>query len=266
MPARKPRTTPPPERQGERLQRVLARAGYGSRRVAEELIAGGRVRVDGEVAELGRRVDPGRDRITVDGAPVPADPGLRYFAFNKPRGVTSTLRDPHAAESLAAYLPSGPRVYPVGRLDRESEGLLLLTNDGELAHRLLHPSFGVEKDYLVEVAGEISRDAVRVLTTGIELEDGVARALRVNDVRRAHGRSSLTMVMGEGRKREVRRMLAAVGFPVRRLVRTRQGPVRLGRLRPGESRALDRREVGELYREVGLDRAAVRAVVHHRRR
>jgi len=265
MPARKPRTIPPREPEGERLQRVLARAGYGSRRGAEELIAEGRVRVNGEVAELGRRVLP-RDRITVDGAPVPADPDLRYLALNKPAGVTSTLRDPHAAESLIAYLPAGPRVYPVGRLDRESEGLLLLTNDGELAHRLQHPRFGVEKEYLVEVEGDVSREAVRALMGGVPLEDGVARAVRVDGVRRAHGRSSLTVVMGEGRKREVRRMLAAVGFPVRRLVRVRQGPIRLGRLGPGESRALTAHEVAELYRTVGLDRARVSSVVHHRRR
>jgi 23S rRNA pseudouridine2605 synthase len=216
------------------------------------------VEVNGRPAELGRRVRLDRDRVTVDGVPVPADPDLRYYAFNKPAGVTSTLRDPHATESLAAYLPRGPRVVPVGRLDRDSEGLMLLTNDGELAFRLQHPRFGVEKEYLVEVAGDVSQQAVRTLTRGVELEDGPARAVRARLAGRAHGRSSVGIVMAEGRKREIRRMFRALGVGVRRLVRVRQGPIRLGRLAPGETRPLDGREVVELYRTVGLDRAAVR--------
>jgi 23S rRNA pseudouridine2605 synthase len=269
------RSRPPPagESEGERLQRVLARAGFGSRRSTEELIRDGRVAVNGRVAELGRRIRADRDHVTIDGVPIPADPELRYYALNKPSGVTSTLSDPHAEESLAGYLPRGPRVVPVGRLDRDSEGLLLLTNDGELAFRLQHPRFGVEKEYLAEVTGEVSREAVRALTNGVELDDGVARAVRAGGVRRAHGRSSLSVVMTEGRKREVRRMLRALGYPVRRLVRVRQGPIRLGRLAPGEWRELRPDEVGDLYRAVQLERAAVRrpgargrAVVHHRRR
>ncbi|HJP65356.1 MAG TPA: pseudouridine synthase, partial [Actinomycetota bacterium] len=220
------------------MQRTLARAGFGSRRSAEQLITEGRVGINGRIAELGNRVDPRRDRVTVDGIPIPADPELRYFAFNKPAGVTSTLADRHAARSLVSFLPPGPRVVPVGRLDRDSEGLLLLTNDGALAHRLQHPRFGIEKEYLVEVEGALTRSAAGRLTRGVELEDGMARALRVGSIDRAAGRSAVSLVMGEGRKREVRRMLDAIGFPVRRLVRVRIGDVRLGGLKPGATRPL----------------------------
>jgi pseudouridine synthase len=226
-----------------------------SRRGAEELIVAGRVRVNDRVAELGDRVDPTRDHITVDGVPIPADPELRYFALHKPAGVTTTLRDPHAERSLAGFLPEGPRVVPVGRLDRDSEGLLLLTNDGELAHRLQHPRFGVEKEYLAEVEGDLTKTAAGRLTRGVELEDGVARAVRTGPVHRARGRSSLTVVMAEGRKREVRRMLDAVGYPVTRLVRVRFGPVRLDRLPAGELRPLSPEEVSALYETTGLPRA-----------
>ena len=247
-------TADPP--QGERLQRVLARAGLGSRRSVEVLISEGRVGVNGRVAELGNRVHPAVDRITVDGVLVPTDPALRYFALNKPAGVTSTLRDTHAERTVAALLPLGePRLVPVGRLDRDSEGLLLLTNDGDLAHRLQHPGYGVEKEYLVEVEGEISRQAIGRLVRGVPLEDGPAHALRAALVERSRGRSALTVVMGEGRKREVRRMLAAVGHRVTRLVRVRIGPVRLDRLRPGEIRPLGSEEVMGLYRVTALDRA-----------
>jgi 23S rRNA pseudouridine2605 synthase len=242
----------------ERLQRTLARAGYGSRRSAEQLIAGGRVTVDGRVAVLGDRVDPMVAAIAVDGVPVPANPDLRYFAFNKPPGVTSTLADRHAVASLGEFLPPGPRVFPVGRLDRDSEGLLLLTNDGELANRLQHPRYGVEKEYLVEVDGAFSRAAAGRLKSGVSLEDGPARAIRVGPVRQAAGRSAVTVVMAEGRKREVRRMLEAVGHPVRRLVRVRQGTVRLGGLKPGATRPLSAAEVADLYRATGLERAALR--------
>ncbi len=237
---------------------MLARAGLGSRRSVEVLIAEGRVSVNGRVAELGNRVDPAVDRIAIDGVPVPTDPGLRYFALNKPAGVTSTLRDPHAERTVAAFLPPGePRLVPVGRLDRDSEGLLLLTNDGDLAHRLQHPRYGVEKEYLVEVGGEISRQAIGRLVRGVVLEDGPARALKAALVERTRERSALTMVMGEGRKREVRRMVAAVGHEVTRLVRVRIGSVRLDRLRPGEVRPLEPEEVMGLYRVTALDRADV---------
>jgi 23S rRNA pseudouridine2605 synthase len=239
----------------ERLQRALARAGFGSRRSAERLIVEGRVAVNGRVAKLGNRVDLRRDRVTVDGVPVPTDPDLRYLALNKPAGVTTTLADRHAERSLVPLLPPGPRVIPVGRLDRESEGLLLLTNDGDLAHRLQHPRFGVEKEYLVEVEGAVSKAVVARLTRGVELEDGTARAVRAGPVQRAGERTALSVVMAEGRKREVRRMLAAVGFPVRRLVRVRVGPVQLGPLKPGKTRALTAEEVAGLYRATGLTRA-----------
>jgi 23S rRNA pseudouridine2605 synthase len=242
----------------ERLQRTLARAGYGSRRAAEELISAGRVTVDGRTAELGDRADPRVATIEVDGVPIPADPELRYLAFNKPAGVTSTMADRHAERSLAEFVPEGPRIFPVGRLDRESEGLLLLTNDGELANRILHPRYGVEKEYLVEVQGTLSAAAATKLRRGVRLADGMARAIRVGQPERVAGRSSVTVVMGEGRKREVRRMFDAVGNPVQRLVRVRQGPVKLVDLPPGEARPLTPLEVRELYAVTGVREAAPR--------
>jgi 23S rRNA pseudouridine2605 synthase len=221
----------------------------------EELIRAGRVAINGRAAVLGNRVDPNTDAVSVDGVPVPVHPGLRHLVLNKPRGMTTTLSDPHASRTLRDVLPSGPRVFPVGRLDRDSEGLLLLTNDGTLAHRLQHPRYGVEKEYLVEVQGSIPRAAVRRLTDGLELEDGTARAIRASAIQREPGRSALSMVMGEGRKREVRRMMAALGYPVQRLVRVRFGPVRLGDLRPEAVRPLSREETMGLYRAVGLSQA-----------
>jgi 23S rRNA pseudouridine2605 synthase len=212
------------------------------------------------VARLGDRVDPESDSITVDGIPVPAHPTLRYFALNKPRGVTSTMRDPHAARSLTEFVPEGPRVFPVGRLDRDSEGLLLLTNDGELANRLQHPRYGVEKEYLVEVDGQVSREAVRRLTAGVELEDGSARAARARLVQRRTTSTAVSIVMTEGRKREVRRMLDALGHPVLRLIRVRIGPVLVRGLDPGGVRALDQEEVTGLYAVTQLSRAAPRPV------
>jgi pseudouridine synthase len=196
----------------------------------------------------------------VDGVPIPVHPELRHLALNKPAGVTTTLRDQHAERSLVGFLPRGPRVFPVGRLDRDSEGLLLLTNDGALAHRLQHPRFGVEKEYLVEVEGQVSREALRRLTAGVDLEDGPARAVRAVVSDRGSGRSALAIVMREGRKREIRRMLAAVGYPVRRLVRTRVGPVLLRDLAPASLRPLSVAEISELYRLTGLSRAQPGAV------
>ncbi|MGZ8761982.1 MAG: pseudouridine synthase, partial [Acidimicrobiia bacterium] len=157
---------------GERLQKVLARAGIGSRRTAEALIAAGRVQVDGEVAILGRRVDPDQDRITVDGVPVSASGDLVTYLLNKPAGVVSTASDPQGRTTVVELVPADPRVFPVGRLDADSEGLLLLTNDGDLAHRLTHPSYGVEKEYLVEVEGEPRPGAIRRLREGLDLGDG----------------------------------------------------------------------------------------------
>lgn len=232
------------------MQKALARAGLGSRRACEDLIREGRVTVNGNVATLGNRVDPSIDRVEVDGAQVPLDPGLRYYALNKPRGVVTTARDPQRRRDVSSYYPAGPRVFPVGRLDRDSEGLLLLTNDGELANRLTHPRFGAEKEYLAEVEGSASDRAVARLVRGVELDDGLAKAHSARRVGAARGRQAVKVVMAEGRKREVRRMLAAVGLTVRRLVRVRVGPVGLGRLRPGEVRPLTGTEVRGLYRHV----------------
>jgi 23S rRNA pseudouridine2605 synthase len=203
------------------------------------------------VAVLGDRSDPSRARIEVDGVKVNLDPNVRYYAFHKPVGVVTTMGDPQGRPDLRSFLPAeGPRIFPVGRLDRDSEGLLLLTNDGELAHRLLHPSFGVEKEYLAEVEGRPdARDTAR-LRSGIDLDDGraVATEARVIDAR--GGRGALRLVLTEGRKREVRRMLAAIDLPVVRLVRLRVGPIRLGRMAPGDLRELTSAEVRALSRAV----------------
>jgi 23S rRNA pseudouridine2605 synthase len=246
-------SAPSPDRgpdpgQLERLQKALARAGLGSRRASEELIREGRVTVNGRVASLGDRIDIRSDRVEVDGGRVPLDPELRYYALHKPRGVVTTARDPQQRRDVSAFYPPGPRVFPVGRLDRETEGLLLLTNDGELANRVMHPRYGVEKEYLAEVEGTPSRRQLARVMRGVALDDGTARARSATAVAGSRGRGAIRMVMGEGRKREVRRMLDAVGLPVRRLVRVRVGPVRLGRLGPGEIRELTQDEVRELWR------------------
>jgi pseudouridine synthase len=236
----------------ERLQRLLARAGYGSRRAAEQLIVEERVTVDGRVAVLGDRAEPGEHEVRVDGVAVNLDPNVRYYALHKPAGVVTTMRDPQGRTDIRAYLPEGPRVFPVGRLDRDSEGLLLLTNDGELANELMHPRYGVEKEYLAEVEGSPTARHVSRLKRGVRLEDGHARAAEARLAARAGDRGAIRVVMTEGRKREVRRLLAAVGLPVIRLVRVRIGPVRLGRLPPGAFRELTPQEV------MGLRRAADR--------
>lgn len=236
----------------ERLQRALSRAGFASRRAAEELIRDGRVTVNGRVATIGDRVDASRDAVAVDGVGVALDPALRFYAFHKPAGVTTTMRDVHAAKDLHAYLPTGPRVFPVGRLDRDTEGLLLLTNDGELANRLLHPRHGVEREYLAEVEGTPRDRHLASLRRGVELEDGPARAVAATTVGRTGARAAVRLTVTEGRKREVRRMLAAVGLPVTRLVRVRFGPVRLGRMAAGTVRELSADEVRGLYRVAGL--------------
>jgi 23S rRNA pseudouridine2605 synthase len=234
---------------GERLQKVLARAGFGSRRASEELIASGRVRVDGEPARLGQRVDPATARVTVDGVPVVTDTALVHWLLNKPAGHVTTAADPQGRRTVLDLVPDAPRVFPVGRLDRETEGLLLLTNDGELAQLLAHPSHGVEKEYLAEVEGVLAPGAIRRLRSGIDLEDGPTRPARVRVVQEAGDRSSamIEIVVKEGRKRMVRRMCSAVGHPVRRLVRTRIGPLRDVKLAPGEWRPLTAAEVRELY-------------------
>ncbi len=236
----------------ERLQRALARAGFGSRRACEQLIVEGRVKVNGNVAMLGDRVDATRDRILLDRVEVNLDPAVRYFALNKPRGVVTTMKDPQLRVDMSGFLPrEGPRVFPVGRLDRDSEGLLLLTNDGQLANRLLHPRFGIEKEYLAEVDGVPTARQLSRIRRGVELEDGLARAKSARSAARAADRGAIRLVMTEGRKREVRRLLGAVGLPVTRLVRLRIGPIRLGRLKAGEVRELTSEEVHALSRASG---------------
>jgi 23S rRNA pseudouridine2605 synthase len=235
----------------ERLQKILSAAGVASRRVSEELIAAGRVTVDGQRAELGDRADPSTAVIHVDGERIVTDASRVYLAMNKPRGVVSTMDDDRGRAALADYLPpSSQRVYHVGRLDADSEGLLLLTNDGDLAHKLMHPAYGVKKTYLCQIGGPVPRGLGRTLRSGVELDDGLARAdsFRVVD---SAGRNVLVeIIVHEGRKHIVRRMLAEVGHPVSRLVRTAIGPVKLGDLRAGRTRRLTAAEVAALFRLV----------------
>lgn len=232
------RATDPPG--AERLQKVLAVRGWGSRRVCEDLIADGRVTVNGEVAILGRRVVPEDDLIEIDGAPVGTKADLVHYLLNKPAGVLTTAKDTHGREIVTELVPAEPRVYPVGRLDAETEGLLLLTNDGELAHRVSHPSHGVEKEYLATVeGGSVSPGVLRRLRDGIELEDGITAPAVVSqpDV------GVLKLTIHEGRNRQIRRMCEAVGHPVTRLVRVRIGPITDRRLAPGAWRSLTPDEV-----------------------
>jgi 23S rRNA pseudouridine2605 synthase len=234
--------------EGERLQKVLARAGLGSRRRAEELIAAGRVSVNGEVASLGRRVDVVRDKVAVDDVPVVVDTSLVHWLLNKPAGYVTTASDPQGRATIFELVPSEPRVFSVGRLDRDTEGLLILTNDGELAQLLTHPRHGVEKEYFAEVDGRPRPGALRTLREGVDLDDGPTLPAQVRlRQESATGTSALEIVVKEGRKRMVRRMCAAVGHPVQRLVRTRIGPVRDTRLAPGTWRELTSDEVRALY-------------------
>jgi 23S rRNA pseudouridine2605 synthase len=232
--------------EGERLQKVLARTGIGSRRVCEDLIAEGRVTVNGDVAGLGRRVDPEVDRVEVDGVPLSVREGLVHYLLNKPAGVVTTASDPQGRPTVVQLVPPEPRVFPVGRLDADTEGLLLLTNDGDLTHRLTHPSFGVEKEYLALVEGTPSAGDLRRLREGIELDDGVTAPARAS----LQPPSSLTLVIHEGRNRQVRRMCEAIGHPVQRLVRVRVGPIADRRLAPGAWRPLTQDEVRALERSV----------------
>ena len=233
----------PSEPAGERLQKVLARAGFGSRRACEVLIEAGRVTVNDEPARLGHRVDPDRDRILVDGVVVPAAAGLVHYLLNKPAGVVTTAHDPQGRSTVVDLVPLEPRVFPVGRLDYDTEGLLILTNDGELANLLTHPRHGVPKTYLAEVEGEPSAAVVRQLREGVTLDDGVTSPASVHLVQQRPGRAALEVTIHEGRNRQVRRMCEAVGHPVQRLVRTQIGPVTDPRLRPGEWRTLSAGEV-----------------------
>ena len=248
---------PPPEGRasaanGVRLQKVLASAGLGSRRACEELIAAGRVRVNGTVATLGTRVGP-QDAVQVDGARVPTGADQVYLALNKPVGMVSAMRDGTGRPCVGDVVADrGPGLHHVGRLDVDSEGLLLITNDGELAHRLIHPSYRVPKRYLVEIEGIAPRSLGRTLRAGIELEDGPAAVDEFSVVDSTPGRSLVEVVIHEGRNRIVRRMFETAGHPVRRLVRTAIGPIRLGELRSGRLRVMSTPEVQSLYRLVDL--------------
>jgi 23S rRNA pseudouridine2605 synthase len=233
---------------GVRLQKVLARAGFGSRRASEELIAAGRVTVNGEVAELGRRVDLERDEVAVDGVAVSVRPGLVHYLLNKPAGVVSTADDPQGRPKVVDLVPDDPRVFPVGRLDADSEGLLLLTNDGDLTHRLTHPRFGVEKEYVARVDGSPSRQVLRRLREGVELDDGPTAPAKVALL----SPSVLRITIHEGRNRQVRRMCESVGHPVVRLVRTRIGPLVDRKLAPGQWRELTPTEVRSLEMAAAL--------------
>ena len=239
---------------GVRLQKVLAGAGLGSRRACEQLIASGRVEVDGKVVrELGIRVDPKRSVVHVDGLRVQLDSSLITLALNKPLGVVSTMHDPEGRPSLEQFVANRTeRLFHVGRLDAESEGLLLLTNDGELAHRLAHPKYQVAKTYLVEVTGRVRPAHGKELLEGVALEDGPARLDAYKLVDQTPLAALVEVRLHEGRNRIVRRMFDAVGLPVTRLVRTQIGPIRLGDLRPGRTRVLGRTELGTLMKAVEL--------------
>jgi 23S rRNA pseudouridine2605 synthase len=257
----------------ERLQKVLAAAGVASRRGSEELIAQGRVTVDGRVARVGDQADPDRSVIAVDGRLIGAAAESAYLLLHKPPGVTSTVRDRHAERTVldmlpTALVPAGARLYPVGRLDQDSEGLLVLTNDGTWADRLLHPRYGVEREYALGLRTRLTREQIDALRAGVELDEGLAelrglRPLDEADVQRlvplmdppppplAWYRAVLT----QGWKRQLRRMFAAVGAPVDRLVRTRIGPVRIDGLRSGRVRALKAPEVRGLAGGGGRSRS-----------
>ncbi|GAA5014334.1 pseudouridine synthase [Kitasatospora paranensis] len=246
-----PKTFGEPE--GERLQKVLARAGIGSRRACEELIEQGRVEVNGQrVTEQGKRVDPQNDEIKVDGLTV-ATQSYLFFALNKPAGVVSTMEDPDGRQCLGDYVTNREtRLFHVGRLDTETEGIILLTNHGELAHRLTHPRYGVTKTYLAAIQGPIPRDLGKILAKGVELEDGYARADSFKVVSNVGKNYLVEVTLHEGRKHIVRRMLSEAGFPVDKLVRTHFGPIALGDQKSGWLRRLTNPEVGQLMREVGL--------------
>ena len=248
-----PKTFPGAEQEGERLQKVLARAGYGSRRACEELIEQARVEVNGEIVlEQGKRVDPEKDEVRVDGLTV-ATQSYQFFSLNKPAGVVSTMEDNEGRQCLGDYVTNREtRLFHVGRLDTETEGVILLTNHGELAHRLTHPKYGVKKVYLAHIVGPIPRDLGKQLKDGIQLEDGYARADHFRVVEQTGKNYLVEVTLHEGRKHIVRRMLAEAGFPVDKLVRVAFGPITLGDQKSGWLRRLSNTEVGMLMKEVDL--------------
>lgn len=236
----------------ERLQKVLAHAGLGSRRVVEDMIRSGRIRVNGQRAELGRRIDPSKDEVEVDGSLYPLRSDLVYYFLNKPIGVVSTSDDPEGRTTVLDLVDVEARVWPVGRLDLDTEGAMLLTNDGDLTHRMSHPSFDFPKTYLAEMQGVVGKPVINRLQKGVELEDGMTRPAEVKVLGRAPGSTLVELTIREGRNRQVRRMAEAVGHPVIRLVRNSLGPLSLGRLKPGSFRRLGTSEIVQLYRAVGL--------------
>ena len=227
---------------GVRLQKVLAVRGFGSRRIVEDMIEDGRVSVNGQVAVLGRRVDVESDAVEVDGVRVGVAPDLIYYLLNKPKGVVTTAADTHDREIVTELVPDEPRVYPVGRLDLDTEGLLLITNDGDLTHRLTHPSFGIEKEYLVEVDKPVRRGDLRRLREGVELDDGMTAPAKAQQV----APSVIKLTIHEGRNRQIRRMCSALGFTVTRLVRIRIGALADRNMAPGEWRELTLDEIRRL--------------------
>lgn len=237
---------------GERIQKVLARAGVASRRAVEEMIVRGRIRVNGGRVELGMRIDPSKDVVEIDGSRVPLQVDLAYYLVNKPVGVVTTASDEQDRETVLDLIEVDTRVYPVGRLDIESEGAVLLTNDGELALRLTHPRYGVGKTYLVEVGGGVKQRTLRRLAGGVELSDGMTAPAHVRLVERSPSGTLIEITLEEGRNRQVRRMFEAAGHPVQRLVRTAIGPLMLGRLKPGTYRKLRFEEIRSLYEAAGL--------------
>ena len=239
--------------EGVRLQKLLAAAGVGSRRVCENLITQGRVEVDGQiVTELGVRIRADQT-VHVDGVRVQLDESRVYFAFNKPLGVVTTMNDELGRVDIGDYVGNrNQRLFHVGRLDADTEGLLILTNDGDLAHRLQHPQYGVAKTYLAQIHGPVPRDLGKRLREGVELDDGPATVDSFKVVDSQPGKALVEVVLHEGRKHIVRRLLDSVGFPVLTLVRTQVGPIRLGDTKPGKMRALSKEEVGQLYSAAGL--------------
>jgi len=240
------------DREGERLQKVLAHAGIGSRRAVEEMISARRIRVNGEVARLGQRIDLANDKVEVDGSAVPLRSELVHYLLNKPAGVVATSADPEGRMTVLDLLDTEQRVWPVGRLDMDSEGALIITNDGELTNALTHPRYEVSKVYVAEVEGHVGHRALSRLARGVDLEDGRTAPAEAAIVERRAGATLLRLTITEGRNRQVRRMTEAVGHPVKRLVRVAIGPLQVGRLKPGTYRKLAPAEVRALYRAAGL--------------
>jgi 23S rRNA pseudouridine2605 synthase len=238
--------------EGQRLQKVLARAGVGSRRTVEEWISAGRIRVNGSTARLGQRIDPASDVVELDGSRVPLGAELVHYLLNKPPGVVTSAADPEGRRTVLDIVDIPVRVWPVGRLDIDTEGALLLTNDGELTFRLTHPSYEVPKTYLADVAGALGARAVKELSRGVPLEDGMTKPAEATLIERSTGGSLVRLTITEGRNHQVKRMFDAVGHPVTRLVRIGVGPVSLGRLKPGTVRRLSMADVRALYRSCDL--------------